>query len=134
MDFFQKNQILELISGMCLLTVIAMFTPEWSNLQLIGSAITFVQVSIYKLWVVQVGLIGCQMVLKKVWISAFCNPNLIQKVSQYIELLPLIGVSLVSYSRISSMAAGQKQVQTTNIDSFTFSHSPSSPGIRSTLH
>ena len=32
---------------MCLLTVIAMFTPNWSNLQLIGSAITFIQVSIY---------------------------------------------------------------------------------------
>jgi len=33
--------------GMCLLTVIAMFTPEWSNLQLIGSAITFIQVFLW---------------------------------------------------------------------------------------
>ena len=35
---------------MCLLTVIAMFIPNWSNLQLIGSAITFVQVSFYRIW------------------------------------------------------------------------------------
>ena len=43
---------------MCLLTVIAMFIPNWSNLQLIGSAITFIQVSICRLWGVQVGLFG----------------------------------------------------------------------------
>ena len=35
---------------MCLLTVIAMFTPKWSNLQIIGSAVTFIQVDIYKFW------------------------------------------------------------------------------------
>merc|ERR1712181_95644 len=33
--------------GMCLLTVIAMVPPNWSNLQLIGSAITFVQVFLW---------------------------------------------------------------------------------------
>jgi len=33
--------------GMSLLTVIAMFTPNWSNLQLIGSALTFVQVFLW---------------------------------------------------------------------------------------
>merc|ERR1719507_1340848 len=33
--------------GMSLLTVIAMFTPNWSNLQLIGSAITFIQVFLW---------------------------------------------------------------------------------------
>ena len=37
-------------SGMSLLTVIAMFTPNWSNLQLIGSAVTFIQVGIFRLW------------------------------------------------------------------------------------
>jgi len=33
--------------GMALLTVLAMFIPHWSNLQLIGSAITFVQVFLW---------------------------------------------------------------------------------------
>ena len=40
---------LDFVSGMSLLTVIAMFTPNWSNLQLIGSAVTFIQVGIYRL-------------------------------------------------------------------------------------
>ena len=35
-----------LLPGMALLTVLAMFIPHWSNLQLIGSAITFVQVAV----------------------------------------------------------------------------------------
>ena len=38
--------IFPMLPGMALLTVLAMFIPHWSNLQLIGSAITFVQVSI----------------------------------------------------------------------------------------
>ena len=35
--------------GMALLTVLAMFIPHWSNLQLIGSAITFVQVAVIQI-------------------------------------------------------------------------------------
>ena len=50
------DQIFRFSSGMSLLTVIAMFTPNWSNLQLIGSAITFIQVGIYRLWGAHVGL------------------------------------------------------------------------------
>ena len=34
---------------MALLTVLAMFIPHWSNLQLIGSAITFVQVAVIQI-------------------------------------------------------------------------------------
>ena len=53
---------------MCLLTVIAMFIPKWSNLQLIGSAITFIQVSMYRLCWVQVGLFGWPGVLEVFWV------------------------------------------------------------------
>ena len=38
-----------LLPGMTLLTVLAMFIPHWSNLQLIGSAITFVQVAVIQI-------------------------------------------------------------------------------------
>ena len=38
-----------LLPGMALLTVLAMFIPHWSNLQLIGSAITFVQVAVIQI-------------------------------------------------------------------------------------
>ena len=40
----------DLSPGMSLITVMAIFIPNWSNLQLIGSAVTFIQVGIYKLW------------------------------------------------------------------------------------
>ena len=68
MDFFKRIIYLDCFLGMCLLTVIAMFTPNWSNLQLIGSAITFVQVSIYKIigGPLHVGCVGSLVPLKGV--------------------------------------------------------------------
>ena len=45
-----------------------MFIPNWSNLQLIGSAITFIQVNIYRLCEVQVGLSGWLGVFEVFWV------------------------------------------------------------------
>ena len=40
----------DLSPGMSLITVMAIFIPNWSNLQLIGSAVTFIQVGIFRFW------------------------------------------------------------------------------------
>ena len=83
-----------MLPGMALLTVLAMFIPQWSNLQLIGSAITFVQVAV-------------------ILFRVKTTPNsphsfglvLVDFGTDFWQFI-IIGVSLVSHPRESEMATG----------------------------